>query len=183
MRRGIRSVTEASSFVVRATLREIAAQPRAWLGLMLEKAFELVNGAEIPRNTSIYPDREYSLVLRALLWKHGLAFPSGLILPFGLAGIWLVRRSLREHFVPLACLVMQAVFLLAFFVTARYRLPSLPLLSIYAAHAGLQLRDRVRERRRGEALRLAGALALLLLLSNHDVGAMPSTHWLGESTP
>ena len=174
---GIRSVTEASSFVVRATLHEIAAQPRAWLGLMFEKAFELVNGAEIPRNTSIYPDREYSLVLRVLLWKHGLAFPSGLILPFGLAGIWLVRRSLREHFVPLACLVMQAVFVLAFFVTARYRLPSLPLLSIYAAHAGLQLRDRVREHRRGEALRLAGGLALLLLLSNHGVGAMPSTHW------
>jgi len=174
---GIRSVAEANSFVLRATLREIAAQPRAWLGLMLEKAFELVNGAEIPRNTSIYPDREYSLVLRALLWKHGLAFPSGLILPFGLAGIWLVRRSLREHFVPLACLAVQAAFVLAFFVTARYRLPSLPLLSIYAAHAGLELRARVREHRRGEALRLAGGLALLVLFSNHGVGAMPAAHW------
>jgi hypothetical protein len=68
---------------------------------MLAKARELVSGAEIPRNTSIYPDRKYSVVLRALLWKHGLAFPSGLIIPFGLAGIWLVRRSLRAHFVPL----------------------------------------------------------------------------------
>ncbi len=174
---GIRSVSEASAFEVRATLREMAAQPRAWGGLMLEKAFELVNGAEIPRNSSIYPDREYSLVLRTLLWKHGLAFPSGLIIPFGLAGIWLVRRSLREHFVPLACLAMQAVFVLAFFVTARYRLPSLPLLSIYAAYAGLSLRELVRERRRGEALRLAGGLALLLLVSNHAVGAMPSAHW------
>jgi tetratricopeptide (TPR) repeat protein len=84
---------------------------------------------------------------------------------------------LREHFVPLSCLAMQAVFVLAFFVTARYRLPSLPLLSIYAAHAGLSLRSLVREHRRGEALRLAGGLALLLLLANHAVGAMPSAHW------
>ena len=54
-----------------------------------------------------------------------------------------MRRSLRAHFVPLACLAVQALFVLAFFVTARYRLPSLPLLSLYAAHAALQLRDLV----------------------------------------
>ena len=67
--------------------------------------------------------------------------------------------------------------MLAFFVTARYRLPSLPLLSLYAAYAALQLRDLVRERRRSEAARLGGLLALLLLLSNHAVGAMPASHW------
>jgi tetratricopeptide (TPR) repeat protein len=66
---------------------------------------------------------------------------------------------------------------LAFFVTARYRLPSLPLLSLYAAHAALELRDRVRERRRPDAARLAALLALLLLVSNHAVGAMPASHW------
>ncbi len=174
---GIGSTEEANRFIVRETLKEVAAQPSAWLGIMLEKTRELVNGAEIPRNTSIYPDREYSRVLRALLWKHGLAFPSGLIIPFGLAGIWLVRRSLRAHFVPLACLAVQAVFVLAFFVTARYRLPSLPLLSLYAAHAALGLRDLIRERRRPEAARLAAVLGVLLLLSNHAVGAMPASHW------
>jgi len=175
--KGIGSTAEANQFIVRETFREVAAQPTAWLGIMLEKALQLVNGAEIPRNTSIYPDREYSRVLQILLWKRGLAFPSGLIIPFGLAGIWLVRRSFRAHFVPLTCLAVQALFVLAFFVTARYRLPSLPLLSLYAAHAALQLRDLVRERRRSEAARLAALLALLLLLSNHAVGAMPASHW------
>ena len=177
-RSGIGSTAEANRFILRETLREVAAQPVAWLGIMLEKARELVSGAEIPRNTSIYPDRKYSRVLRVLLWKHGLAFPSGLIIPFGLAGIWLVRRSLRAHFVPLACLAVQALFVLAFFVTARYRLPSLPLLSLYAAHAGLTLlaagsRAPPRRRPRGSA----GLLALLLLVSNHAVGAMPASHW------
>ena len=174
---GIGSTEEANQFIVRETLREIAAQPTAWLGIMLDKTLELLNGAEIPRNTSIYPDRQYSRVLQALLWKHGLAFPSGLIIPFGLVGIWLVRRSYRAHFVPLACLAVQALFVLAFFVTARYRLPSLPLLSLYAAHAALALRDLVRERRRPEAARLAAGLAVLLLVSNHAVGAMPASHW------
>jgi hypothetical protein len=176
-RSGIGSTAEANRFIVRETLREVAEQPVAWLGIMLEKSRELVNGAEIPRNTSIYPDRRYSRVLRLLLWKHGLAFPSGLIIPFGLAGIWLVRRSLRAHFVPLGCLAIQALFVVAFFVTARYRLPSLPLLSLYAAHAGLTLLGLIRERRRPEAARLAGLLVLLLALSNHAVGAMPASHW------
>jgi hypothetical protein len=174
---GIRSVSEGNRFVLRATLHEIAQQPEAWLGLLGEKAWQLVNGAEIPRNTSLYPDREQSRVLRVLLWKHGLAFPSGLLLPFAFAGIWLLRGSAREHFVPFACLAVQALFLLAFFVTARYRLPSLPLLALYAAWAGLRLRALLRERRRGQALRLAGALALLLLISNHRVGAMPAARW------
>jgi Dolichyl-phosphate-mannose-protein mannosyltransferase/Bacterial transcriptional activator domain len=176
-RSGIGSTAEANRFILRETLREVAEHPVAWLGIMLDKARELVNGAEIPRNTSIYPDRKYSRVLRVLLWKHGLAFPSGLIIPFGLAGIWLVRRSLRAHFVPLACLAVQALFVLAFFVTARYRLPSLPLLSLYAAHAGLTLLALAREGRRAEAARLGGLLALLLLVSNHAVGAMPASHW------
>ena len=61
---GIRSTVEANRWIVGETLREIAAQPRAWLSLMAAKALELVNGAEIPRNTSIYPDRAYSTVLR-----------------------------------------------------------------------------------------------------------------------
>jgi len=174
---GIGSTAEANRFILRETLREVAQQPVAWLGIMLAKARELVSGAEIPRNTSIYPDRKHSRVLRVLLWNHGLAFPSGLIIPFGLAGIWLARRSWRTHFVPLSLLAVQALFVLAFFVTARYRLPSLPLLSLYAAHAGLTLLALARERRRAEAARLAGLLALLLFVSNHAVGAMPASHW------
>jgi tetratricopeptide (TPR) repeat protein len=174
---GIASSEEANRFIVRETVREVAEQPVAWLGIMLEKSRELVSGAEIPRNTSIYPDRKYSRVLSLLLWKHGLAFPSGLIIPLGLAGIWLVRRSWRAHFAPLACLAVQAIFVVSFFVTARYRLPSLPLLSLYAAHAGLTLATLIRERRRPQAARLAGGIGLLLLLSNHAVGAMPASHW------
>ena len=61
---GIGSSEEANRFIVRETFREVAAQPAAWLGIMVEKALQLVNGAEIPRNLSIYPDRKHSRVLR-----------------------------------------------------------------------------------------------------------------------
>jgi hypothetical protein len=176
-RSGIGSAEEANRYIVRETFRAIADRPVAWLAIMLDKTRELVNGAEIPRNTSIYPDRDRSRVLSLLLWKRGLAFPSGLIIPFGLAGIWLVRRSWRAHFAPLACLAVHGLFVVAFFVTARYRLPWLPILSLYAAHTGLTLAAGIRERRRPEAVRLAGLLALLLLISNHAVGAMPAAHW------
>jgi len=73
-------------------------------------------------------------------------------------------------------LTVQAVFILAFFVTARYRLPMLPLLSIYAAHAGLQLFDRLQAGERAAAARMGGVLAALLVVSNLGIVPVSESH-------
>jgi tetratricopeptide (TPR) repeat protein len=174
--KGLTSASAANAYLVRETLRHVSEWPREWLVLMGIKLVELVNGTEIPRNTSLYADRQYSSVLSALLWKRLIAFPSGLVIPFGLVGIWLARRAWRKHFLVWSSLTVQAVFILAFFVTARYRLPMLPLLGIYAAHAGLRLFDRLQAGERAAAARLGCALAALLVVSNLGIVPVSESH-------
>ncbi len=176
--RGIASFSGASGYLVRETLVHAAERPGDWLALLGIKLAELVNGAEIPRNTSLYAERSESPVLAALLWRFGLAFPSGLLVPLGLAGIALLRRDWRRHFLPWSAAGTQAVFVLAFFVTARYRLPILPFLSIYAAHTAVTLWDGWRGSSRGDVERLTGVVALLVTFCNLPVvDVSRSRHW------
>ncbi len=176
--RGIESFSAASGYLVRQTLEHAWQRPGDWLALLGIKAAELLNGAEIPRNTSLYADRAESPLLALLLWHVGLAFPSGLLIPFGIAGVFLLRHDWRRHFLPWSAAGAQAVFVLAFFVTARYRLPILPILSIYAAHAALQLWDGWRGSGRAQVERLTGAVALLVVLCNLPIVEVSrSRHW------
>ena len=86
------------------------------------------------------------------------------------------RCSLRAHFAPLACLAVQALFVVAFFVTARYRPSLLPLL-VNAAHAGLYVADAdprtppAGSRRGGPA---RAAAARLELRGRRDAGFPPA---------
>ncbi len=174
--KGLTSASAANAYLVQETLRHVGKWPREWLALMGIKLAELVNGTEIPRNTSLYADRQYSSVLSALLWRSLIAFPSGLVIPFGLVGLWLARRAWHQHFLVWSSLAVHTVFILAFFVTARYRLPMLPLLGIYAAHAGLRLFDRLQAGERAAAARLGGALAALLVVSNLGIVPVSRSH-------
>src|SRR4030095_1186500 len=90
-RNGVSSHHEAHAWLVRATLRWIAAHPGAWLGVLAAKTGELLRGAEVGRNANLYADREDSRVLAALLWSHGLAAPAGVLIPFGLGGVGAAR--------------------------------------------------------------------------------------------
>jgi tetratricopeptide (TPR) repeat protein len=133
--KGIESAFGQSRYLVRQSLKHIFERPGDFIKLMGLKLLHLVNGAEIPRNANLYALRQYSVILSTLLWKRVIAFPSGLIIPFGLVGIFLSRRLWRKHFLLLGCLAIQSIFILAFFVTARYRLPAIPLFAVYAAFA------------------------------------------------
>jgi tetratricopeptide (TPR) repeat protein len=86
-RAGAHSESAASGWFFRRSLRWIGGHPGAWLALMVRKAGLFLRGDEIARNQEIYPFRGGSLLLRALLWIRGLAFPSGILLPLGLAGM------------------------------------------------------------------------------------------------
>lgn len=176
---GIESYAEANRYMVRETLADMRRWPGDWMALMGIKLAELCNGTEIPRNTSLYADRNDSPVLAALLWRLGLALPSGLLIPLGFLGIAGLRRDWRRQFLVFSALGSQALFVLAFFVTARYRLPMLPLLSLYAARAGVDLVDAWRSGSRARAERLTGVLALLLVLCNLPIVAVRANHhWM-----
>ncbi|HYQ95838.1 MAG TPA: tetratricopeptide repeat protein, partial [Candidatus Eisenbacteria bacterium] len=146
------------------------SDPLGFARLQLKKLYLLLAGNEIPRNQEIYPAREYSPMLRLLLWKvPGLAFPFGLLMPLGLVGMAVCWRR-----APLlaAILVAYGAAVLAFFITARYRMPLVPFLLVFAA-AGV--RWFIREARAPARAAAVAGVVSLFLLGNLGQGSMPKT--------
>ena len=159
-RAGVFTASGHSRYFLRKTAAGFLDHPAAFLRLLGHKALQGFNGTEVPRGRRLYAERAHSSLLSLLLWRHGLAFPSGILLPLGVVGLWLARPSWRRHGLVAAALAAQAVFLLAFFVTSRYRAPALPLFALYAAFALAQARAVIRARRVGVAVALTGLLIL-----------------------
>ncbi len=173
IRLGIASAGGQSDYFRRKALRLIAADPAGYGRVLLRKLGHLAGGSEIMRDVDIYAFRQYSSLLSLLVWKRGLAFPFGLLLPLALLGMALAaRRRLRGAGLLLAFVIAHAAVLLAFFVTSRYRLNVLPFLALFAAYGGLALWDLLRGRRWHPALSAAAGTLLLLAFCNWRVGAM-----------
>jgi tetratricopeptide (TPR) repeat protein len=98
----------------------------------------------------------------------GLAFPFGILFPLGVVGLAVGARR-----APLLAwiVLVYALAVLAFFITARYRVPLVPFLLIFAAEG---VRWFVRDA--GPRARIAaGASAILLYaVSNAGQGPMPA---------
>ena len=172
-RAGVRSACGHSRYFLRKTAAHVRAHPIASLRLLVRKAFEVVNGTEVPRGRRLYAERLHSSVMQVLLWRRGIAFPSGLLIPLGLLGLWLARASWRRHGMLAGALVAQVIYLLGFFVTSRYRAPILPLVAIYAAYAIERVSDLIKDRRAG--LRAVAILVVLLAISNFPLDPVEET--------
>jgi len=168
-RHGIWTKAGASSYFVRKVTAWAREDPAAFLKLQLRKIRLLLGGDEIFRNQMIYPARSDSPLLRALLWKWpGIAFPWGIVVPIALVGLAVSWKR-----APLLgwILVLEALANVAFFITARYRVPMVPYLAIFAA-AGVRwfVRDAKRPAR---TVAIGGAVAAYAVC-NLGQGTMPA---------
>lgn len=168
---GVSGAFAGSQFLFHRTLADIRAAPREWLQLMVVKFGELLRGSEIPRSANLYAHRRSSLVLRALLWSRGIGFPAGLVIPLGLVGLGIACAEWRRHLLAILAVLTQGAFVLMFFVTARYRLPAMPLLILYGVSALAFMAGAFRALRWGRVGLAAVATAGLLFVSNWDVRA------------
>jgi predicted negative regulator of RcsB-dependent stress response len=173
---GVSGAFAASQFLFRRTLEDIAADPGQWLRLMLVKVGELGHGAEIPRSANLYAVRSHSAVLAILLWKNIIAFPSGVIIPLGMVGMALAVCGWRGHWLPLAMALTQFVFVLMFFVTARYRLPAMPLMMLYGVFAVGQIAGALRTRAWGRGAALVAAVIVLGAACNWRIAGGAEEH-------
>jgi len=164
----------SSAYFWKKGLGIIRNDPAGYLRLLETKLFLIANGNEIMRNQEIYPFRRYSPVLAALLWKHGIAFPYGILLPLSVLGLAIAirRRKAGAGLLGLFAASHVAVLML-FFITARYRLNLIPFLAIFAAYGVGAVVEIVRARSRRSLAISAAALVGLGVLSNWDVGPMP----------
>ncbi len=177
VRQGLRVGPEMSGYFFAESRRYIRMHPIDYVGLLLYKAYLLLRGDEILRNQEIYPFRAYSSVLRVLLWKFrgagglGVAFPFGLLLPLAWPGCLLVVRKRHAAGALLwVFAIAYGISVIAFFVTARYRLPIVVPLVLLSAYGWAELRRWWGVR----SLRTAavGGMIVLGLISNWNTGSM-----------
>jgi tetratricopeptide (TPR) repeat protein len=122
--------SQVSRFWAGKAWRFIADDPlrEAWIvGLKLKS---LVNAYEVPNHLNLYYMRDNFIpLLRWLRIGAWLVFPLGIV---GIAWRW-ARGATSIDRLLCGYLAAYCVSLLPFFVTARYRLPLVPVLLVYAA--------------------------------------------------
>ncbi len=180
-REGIERPSAKSAYFAERAWGYIRGDPTAWLGLMGRKLGAFWHGDERGRNQPIYFWRTYSKVLSATLWKAGIAFPFGLVAPLALWGMLLSLRRIGPTW-PLLYVLSYCLGVVAFFVAARYRVPVLPVLMVFAAYGLWVLWDwgragRWRSLGLGLAVCLAFALAANSRIAPMDMEGDAAIHY------
>jgi Tfp pilus assembly protein PilF/4-amino-4-deoxy-L-arabinose transferase-like glycosyltransferase len=139
----------------------IVSRPLAWLALMSKKVYLLFNAFDISNNQSIEAFKEFSPLLRIPLFNFGL------ILAFA---IWGMICSLRTKGTKLiiSFLAFYSISIVLFFVTARYRVPLVAFLLIYASYAVFWFFQRIRSRRLREVALPIIAVAAMIAFFHTD---------------
>ena len=168
---GFANGSENSRFFFAEAWNFIRRQPAAYGQLLATKFTAFWNGDEVGRNQNIYYLRNYSRLLSAVLWKHTLAFPFGLIAPLAIAGFLLAIPHRGAVWFLLGAMLSYAAGVILFFVTARYRLPLVPGLLLLASFAVFRLAAMM-QNRQPSALVWSAAVGLLLIGTNSGSGTM-----------
>lgn len=143
---GIRGDRAENAFFYRKTVKYMISQPLHFLGGIVRKTTQFVNGRETPGNIDIYLYRKWSWVLSGLVWKAGkFGFPFGVL--FTLAVIGLVFHRQRGSGIVALFLAIYSLSVIAFFLESRYRIPIIPALSLFAASGCIAIIEMIRSKR------------------------------------
>jgi len=153
----------------------IRSMPFHFLRGLRWKAVQFLNSREIPRNFDVYVARKWSRVLTLLTWRTGgFGFPFGVLLPCAVWGI--LRHVRRLPFPVVSFLLLYPLVIILFFVTARYRIPVVPVLTVLAAAGVLDVWSAWRSRQWARA-----SVALLLIVAVGTAVAFPSRFKVEET--
>jgi tetratricopeptide (TPR) repeat protein len=155
------SAGEVDRYWFKEGLRYAWAEPVAFLKGTARKCILFWHAYE-------YPDNNEDM---AVLSRHIpiLRWPLpiyALVSPLGLLGLGLALREWRRFLLPILLFGAYAGSLLLFFLFARYRLPAVPFLILFAAYAIVWIAKRFRAGARAAAARAACAGTALFLLTS-----------------
>lgn len=151
--------SEVSSYWMDRAWSHIRSRPADFLAGLVRKAFFFWSVYEIPQIEHLPFERQYSWILR-------LPTPSfGILCPLAVVGMAVALRR-RAGGWPLALFVAAySASIIAFFVVARYRLPAVPALMVFAAFYVVWLSAELAAgRRRAALVSLAVLVALFVLV-------------------
>ncbi len=132
------------------------------LALYLRKLYLFFDGPEIPRDTDIYAMSVESGLLGLLVQRGPPWSPDGVLIPLALVGAIAAWPDRRRVWPAYAFASAQALVVAAFFVTSRYRVPTVPVLAMLACAGAARMTAATR---RVRVFAAAGFAALALVLN------------------
>jgi len=123
---------EVSSYWAGRAWADIWSEPGRWLRLMTRKWLLTWNRIEVGDTEDQYAYSEYSIILSGL----GRLLHLGFLCPLACIGLCLTWSERRRLWILHILLIGYAASVTIFYVFARYRLPMVPLIVLFAA-AGL----------------------------------------------
>jgi len=160
---------EISAFWSERFWRYVITQPGSFTLGLLKKTYFFFAGAENSDNFDLYFYRQINPVYAALVWRWGIHFPFGIVAPLALAGmclLWSKRRELRWLYL---FVLLYAPTVIGVLVTARHRLPVLPVLVLFAVWGATILWSEARAWNLRRRLVWGVALAALLVGTNLEL--------------
>lgn len=146
--------SQVSGFWMHLALKDISENPLAWFKLLLRKTLLFFNAFEIPQVDNLYFLSRYIPVL-----KNPLVNVSRILWPLALFGFLVLLFSHQRPSGLLMIFIGYALSVIFFFVTARHRLPAVP---IAAGFAGFGVSYLIELLRSWNARRLLGSFGLLI---------------------
>jgi 4-amino-4-deoxy-L-arabinose transferase-like glycosyltransferase len=170
------SYAQASNYWFMKSLKWVICNPVDFLILNWHKLQLFFNHYEIPDTEDYYLYRRYSSVLN-------LPFISfGLLCPVALIGMFLGLKDLRKFSLLYVLFIANTVSVVMFFIFSRFRVPLVPLLILFAAHACLWLWNCIRQRNYYKAGLVFIAFLITYFFVNVDLsilkGISASSHFM-----
>lgn len=133
--------SELSRYAFRKGFGFILSSPGGYGRLLLRKMALLCNRFEIGSNYDYYYFRDHALTLKMC----GIGF--GIVAPLALLGAILALPAWRKTYLLYALVLQIVLFSLIFYVLARYRLPMVPFMIIFAAYGCVRIAGYAREKK------------------------------------
>jgi tetratricopeptide (TPR) repeat protein len=158
--------SEVSNYWFRRGFQYIFSQPINWFVLILKKAYLLVSAYEFPNNQSIKTYQSFSPLLRIPLLNFGT------VVALAIIG-FIIAPKQKTTKAALLFLLTYALTLVLFFVPARYRMPLIPLLLIFAAYAIFWIVQELRSKNYKKVILSCGLIIVVLWFVHTD---LPGAH-------
>jgi tetratricopeptide (TPR) repeat protein len=151
--------SEVSAYWTGRALDHVGSRPGQFASNMVRKMFLFWSVYEIPQIEHLPFEKRYSWLLRIPSPTYGV------VCPLAILGMVLALRRRKEAWLLFLFAMSYAFTIVAFFVVARYRLPIVPALMVFAGYAVAWCVSRGARREYGPlAFSIGGLVALYILV-------------------
>ncbi|UCB53377.1 MAG: tetratricopeptide repeat protein [Candidatus Zixiibacteriota bacterium] len=161
--------SQISRFWYAKAAKFLVKEPFHFLALMAKKFALFWNGNELSNNRDLYFFARSAPLLKLLVWRFVIYFPFGLIAPLALVGIILSHKNSKEALLLEIFLVVYMLSVVLFFVTARYRVPVIPVLILFSAYALDRFVYMIKRKKTSELVKYLLVFLVILIPVNLEI--------------